>query len=275
MNSNNASPELPAALLENGLNLQRYPLHDPDSESWQKLVSECREQLTQEGMFTLPGFFQPAVLDQLSAQLTPEIEQNSFSHTRQHNIYFSKPPAELPQNHPALRQFETSNHTLCADQLKDTALNALYNWPEFAEFLAKILGKQQLYTMADPLAAVNVMAYNDGEALNWHFDRAEFTTTLLIQTPEAGGEFEYMNNLRSDDNPNYDAVGQLLSGEENPKLLSLTAGSLNVFKGKNTAHRVTPVIGNRQRMIAVFSYFETPDVTFSEQDRLGFYGRKG
>ena len=32
---------------------------------------------------------------------------------------------------------------------------------------------------------MNVMAYREGEALNWHFDRSEFTTTLLLQQAEA------------------------------------------------------------------------------------------
>ena len=33
--------------------------------------------------------------------------------------------------------------------------------------------------------------------------------------------------------------------------------------------------GGRARIIAVFSYYETPDVTFSDTERLGFYGRRG
>ena len=55
----------------------------------------------------------------------------------------------------------------------------------------------------------------------------------------------------------------------------MTTGTLNVFKGRNTAHRVTPVDGDRARIIAVFSYYETPDVTFSDAERVGFYGRRG
>ncbi len=224
-------------------------------------------------MFTLPGFLQQQSLTRLTNQLTPAIAQESFEHSREHNIYFSSPPAELPANHSALTTFKTTNHTLCADQLTQTVLYSLYKWPEFAAFLAQATGKPQLFTMADPLAAVNVMAYSEGEALNWHFDRAEFTTTLLIQAPDAGGEFEYKQNLRTDSDPNFDRVGRLLTGQDKPTVLPLTAGSLNVFKGKNTAHRVSPVKGDRQRLIAVFSYFDVPDVTFSENDRLQFYGR--
>ena len=135
------------------------------------------------------------------------------------------------------------------------------------------MGKETLHTMADPLARVNVMAYREGQALNWHFDRSEFTTTLLLQAPEQGGGFEYCSDLRSDDDPNYDGVARLLQGQEATREITLLAGTLNVFAGKNTAHRVTPVQGETDRVIAVFSYYETPDVMFSEEERVGFYGR--
>ena len=55
--------------------------------------------------------------------------------------------------------------------------------------------------------------------------------------------------------------------------LSLTPGTLNVFMGRNTAHRVTPVEGGRERIVAVFSYFEKPAVVFGADEQLGFYGR--
>ncbi len=118
------------------------------------------------------------------------------------------------------------------------------------------------------------MSYNEGQALNWHFDRSEFTTTLLLQAPEAGGEFEYRSDLRSDDDPNYEGVARLLAGGDPAlKRLTLGAGTLNVFKGKNTAHRVTPVRGPVPRVIAVYSYYERPGVRFTDEERIGFYGR--
>ncbi len=118
------------------------------------------------------------------------------------------------------------------------------------------------------------MSYQAGQALNWHFDRSEFTTTLLLQAPERGGEFEYRTDLRSDDDPNYDGVAKLLNGQDDRiKKIALTPGTLNVFRGKNTAHRVTPVEGENARIIAVFSYYDRPGVTFSQEERVGFYGR--
>ena len=130
--------------------------------------------------------------------------------------------------------------------------------------------------MSDPLARVNVLAYRPGEALNWHFDRAQFTTTLLIRAAESGGEFQYRSALRSDTDPNYDGVARMLRGED-PEVATNTfaAGTLNVFAGRNTAHRVSPVIGKQSRMVAVFSYYDNPGVTFSSKERIGFYGRPG
>ena len=66
----------------------------------------------------------------------------------------------------------------------------------------------------------------------------------------------------------------MLSGEGgNVQSIVAEAGTLNVFRGKNTAHRVTPVVGPIDRIIAVFSYYETPGVRFSDEERIGFYGR--
>ena len=128
--------------------------------------------------------------------------------------------------------------------------------------------------MADPLGRINVMAYHEGEQLNWHFDRAEFTTTVLLQAPRSGGEFQYRCALRSESDPNYEGVARLLADQdERVQTLPLQPGTLNVFKGKNTTHRVTPVEGDRPRIVAVFSYYETPGFTMSDAERFGFYGR--
>lgn len=258
------------------LDLDRYPLHRPGTEAWQDLVQRCRDDLARDGMFNLHGFMDRTVAQGAAQALAPRFEREGFHHQREHNIYFSKSLPDLPEDHPALTRFTTSNHTLCADQLAETPMDRLYHWPEFAQFLAACMGKPALYTMADPLAGLNVMSYQEGQQLNWHFDRSEFTTTLLLQAPQQGGEFLYRTDLRSPVNPNYDGVARLLRGED-PDLrsLSVVPGTVNVFRGKNTPHRVAPVRGADARIIAVFSYFETPGVTFSDDERIGFYGRAG
>jgi hypothetical protein len=209
------------------------------------------------------------------ADLAPVFDAAAFTHARRHNIYFRKEIPGVPADHPALVEVETVNRTLCADQLGAASpVTRLYEWAPFAAFLAATMDKPALFVMADPLARVNVMDYAAGQGLNWHFDRSEFTTTLLLQAPDAGGAFEYRSDLRSADDPNFDGVARLLRGEDPEKRsLTLSPGTLNVFRGKNTAHRVTPVAGDRHRVIAVFSYYERAGVVFSPEEQRGFYGR--
>ena len=258
------------------LDLDRYPLDDLDGPSGAALVEDCRAALDASGLFSLDGLVRPAALAHCVAEAVPVLDSAAFIHARTHNAYFEDSVPGLPDDHPALAKVETVNHTICADQIAGGLLLRIYEWPPLAEFLAAVMGRPALYPMADPLARVNVMAYRDGEALNWHFDRSEFTTTLLLQAPESGGAFQYRRDLRSDGDPNYDGVARLLAGADSQvRTLPLTPGTLNIFKGRNTAHRVTPVAGPRDRIIAVFSYFDRPGVTMRDAERIGFYGRAG
>ena len=256
------------------LNLETFPLDRPGSAEWLTLVGQCRADLAAHGMFNLEGLMHAHVAAREVAAMMPKFEHESFCHEREHNIYFLKSIDGLAHDHPALTRFKTSNLTLCGDQVTDSALSRLYEWPEFAQFIAAAMAMPELYVMADPLARLNVMAYHQGQALNWHFDRSEFTTTLLLQAPQQGGEFEYRTDLRSEDDPNYDGVARMLKGKDDAvQLLRLSPGTLNVFKGRNTAHRVTPISGPDARVISVFSYYEQPGVMFSDEERTGFYGR--
>ena len=256
------------------LDLDRYPLDQPGTPAWEALVAKCRADLAKDGMYNLPGFVRAEALRRAVDEIRPVMDTLSFTHKRRHNIYFRKEIPGLAADHPALAICETVNHTVCADQITQSIPVWIYEWSHFVTFLAATMGKDALFPARDDLARVNVMSYREGEALNWHFDRSEFTTTLLLQAPEQGGEFIYRTDLRSDENQNYDGVARLLRGEDpHVKSLTLSAGTLNVFRGKNTAHKVGTVRGPHERMIAVFSYFDRPGVVFSREDQLGFYGR--
>lgn len=261
-------------MIETILDLDRYPLDREGTPEWQRLVDESQAALAANGMFNLEGFLRPGMAEKAVAEVRPVMDTRSHIHRRMHNIYFKPSIPELSPEHPALRKVETISHTVCADQIPGSTVLSIYEYAPLVRFLAATMDKPQLHVMQDPLARANVMGYRAGEALNWHFDRSEFTTTLLLQAPERGGDFEYRTDLRSDDNPNYDGVAKLLEGRDpEAKILRIKAGTLNVFRGKNTAHRVTTVEGNRERMIAVFSYYERPGVMFTDEERIGFYGR--
>lgn len=262
--------------LDKILDLETYPLDRLDTPRGQELVARCRADLSANGMFNLHDLVRPEALAQCIAEIAPELRANAYEHRQVHNIYFRDEVPGLAPDHPALKRSETVNRKICADQIPGSTLLAIYEWPPLIAFIAKIMGKPVLYPMADPLARLNVMTYRAGEALNWHFDRSEFTTTLLLEAPDSGGEFQYRSDLRTDDDPNHDGVARLLRGQDDRvKSIALSPGSLNVFRGKNTAHRVSPVHGANPRTIAVLSYFESPGVQFTDRDRVRFYGRTG
>jgi hypothetical protein len=255
------------------LDLDRYPIDQPSNSKYTELVAACRRELEATGMFNLDGFVRSSAI----ARAAEEIRQRrdgAFTHQRRHNVYFKERVAGLAPEHPALTLFDTTHHTLCDDQLQDTIPHRVYEFAALPAFLAAVLKKPALYVMQDSLARVNVIEYRPNETLNWHFDRSEFTVTLLIQPAAAGGEFEYRSNLRTDDDPNYEGLAGFLNGSDpTVRINPLAAGTLNVFAGKNTLHRVSEVRGDRSRLVAVYSYYERPGVMFSDEERIGFYGR--
>ena len=256
------------------LNLERYPLDNPESESYRALVERCKADIENDGMFTLPDFIWPTVAQAAADAVAPIAETEAFLHSREHNVYFKDSVEGLAEDHPALRKVKTITHTICADQILNNPVIELYEWEPFASFLAATMGKQNLYPMQDPLARVNVQISKEGGALNWHFDRSEFTTTILLQAPDVGGELEYRKDLRTSDDPNYDGIVSVLNGEDSEvKRDKLSPGALNVFCGVNTLHRVMPIIGDRSRIVSIFSFFDRPDVVFTPKDQVRFYGR--
>lgn len=256
------------------VNLDDFPLAVPESAAYRALVSRCRRELHTRGMFDLVGFLRPRAIVESLVTARPLIEHHSFEHRRTHNIYFLTTVESLEPDHPALRKVETANRTVCADQLTGSALLTIYEWAPLRRFIAEVIDVDALHTMDDALARVNVMSYRSGETLNWHFDRSEFTTTLLLQRPTVGGSFEFRSALRTADDPNYEGVAKLIEGSD-PMVQShdIEPGTLTVFAGRHTAHRVTEIGGEQDRVVAVFSYFEQPGVVFTDSERQGFYGR--
>jgi alkylated DNA repair dioxygenase AlkB len=256
------------------LDLERYPLDRLDEAPGRALVRHCREQLKGTGMFSLHGFVLATAVQDCAHELAKQMRTASFTHQRLHNIYFTPEIEGIDADHPALTVHATTNHVLTADQVAKTLVCELYEWPALRKFLALVMGKPTLHLMTDPLARVNVMSYRDGEGLGWHFDRSEFTTTLLLQEATDGGKFEYRSGMRSATDANFDGVARLLNNDDPAvETLPLQPGTLNVFRGINTAHRVTPTRGNQARLVCVFSYYDRPNVMFSEREQLGFYGR--
>ena len=169
-----------------------------------------------------------------------------------------------------------SKGCITTDQIpKSSGLHTLYHAPEFREFLCAVLGIEKLYEYADPLSSINLHYASQSQELGWHFDNSSFAITLMIQTPEQGGTFEYVADVRNADlgDMNFLLSRKVLDGEISPKTLDIDAGALVLFRGRNSMHRVTTIRGERTRMLAVLAYNTESGVSLSESARTTFYGR--
>ncbi len=153
----------------------------------------------------------------------------------------------------------------------------LYDALEFRDFLCAVLDIEELHEYDDPLSSINLHYASNGQELGWHFDNSSFAVTLLIQPAEYGGGFEYVRDVRDADqgDMNYPLSQKVLDGKIPSEKLSLGAGSLVLFRGRNSLHRVTPAKGSKPRMLAVLAYNTEPGISLSESARMTFYGRLG
>ena len=81
-----------------------------------------------------------------------------------------------------------------------------------------------------------------------------------------------MRNVDSDET-NFDGVEAVLNDKAPVKTLHMEEGTLVLFRGLNSLHRVTPTIGNRTRILVVLAYNNTADISLSESGRMTFFGR--
>ena len=125
------------------------------------------------------------------------------------------------------------------------------------------------------MSGINIHYASEGEELGWHFDNSSFAITLLLQAPKDGGIFQYVSNVRNinSDEMNFDGVEAVLNDKVPVKTLYMEEGTLVLFRGLNSLHRVTPTIGNRTRILVVLAYNNKAGVSLSETARTTFFGR--
>ena len=267
-----AAPALfPAALVD----LARYPIDDLTSEPGRALVERCRRDLDRAGALACPGFLTAEATTLLTAE-AEALEPFAYLYEAEHTIYFAPPDESLDPDHPGRRLVRSAKRGLAYDYIPaQSRLRALYQWDALLEFVAAVLGEPVLYRHDDPLAALNINVHAAGEELGWHFDRTDFAITLSLRQNERGGIFEYIPGLRADGDEQVGGIAAALDGDRrNIRVMDAAPGTLSLFRGHDSLHRVTPGEGATTRLMAAFSYVREPNVRFSAYARKLFYGRE-
>lgn len=235
----------------------------------------CKKAIDHDGALVLPGFLTPAAVSAVQAEGMRNMDQAYFC-VQQHNVYLTEPDPAFPMDHPRNREVESSKGCIPDDVIEtQSPLRALYDAPDFQAFLCHVFGEQALYPYADNVSSINLHYARTGQELGWHFDNSSFAITLMIQEPEQGGAFEYVRDVRDADSGemNFDRVGRILDGQERVETLHAAPGTLSLFRGRNSMHRVAPNDGERTRMLVVLAYNSEPGIALSENARKTFYGR--
>ena len=255
--------------LDEIVDFNRYPINDP------AFRAACRSKLNEDGVLVLPEFSTKAAIEAMRAEGEANRDK-VYASREEHTVYLSAVDPAFPADHTRNRMVISSKGCITDDSIPETSpLKILYDAPEFREFLCDILGEKTLYDYADPLSSVNLHYAEKGEELGWHFDNSSFAITLMVQPAIRGGEFEYVTALRDADagEMNYDGVADVLDGRTPVKRLSLDAGALVLFRGRNAMHRVTPNEGSQTRLLAVLAYNTEPGIALSKDAQKTFYGR--
>jgi hypothetical protein len=255
------------------IDTQRYPIEQAGEER-NALVAGLRADLEANGCAVLKGFIRADRLPELVAE-SDRVAAHGYRNFNRTNPYFTQDHADLPLSHPLRRFYDRSNAFVPADNFgSESIVRAIYEWPEFAPFIQAALGEQHFYRYADPLADVIVNLAEAGNGFPWHFDTNNYTVTLAIQNAESGGDFEYSPHLRTPTDENYAGVEAVLDGDSRLiRTLRLEPGDLQIFKGRYSLHRVTPLAGSRARYVAIFSYVEEPGMVGSPERTRQLYGR--
>jgi hypothetical protein len=259
------------------VDLARWPIDATDGPAGRAMVERLSADIARDGWCTLPGFLPEATAARLSAEVEGFADR-AWPGIGGATPYYGRVdpdlPAELPEDHPRRRTSPRRMAQIAYDLVPaDNAIRHLYESPAMPAFLAAVLGTPPLHPMACRYQSVNISVMGGGGCQNWHFDGADFSTTLMLQKPERGGDFECVPRLRAPGDENYAGVARVMDGDRSGVIpIPVEAGTLMIFRGARSLHRVSEVSGMRRRLLVIFHYHTEPGLIGSHAINQALYG---
>lgn len=269
----NAIEELQAS--EDWIDRGRYPIDNPTSDLYKARVAESRKALQSSGCSVLRGFLTSSAVASLQKE-SDALADKAHRRTIYTNPYSSPDDESLPSDHPVRTFQERNNAFVAADFIPDgSLLKRVYTSPDFQRFLAACLGVERIYEYDDPYAKLVLNVLEPGTQHPWHYDTNEFIVSTLIHRADAGGDFEYCPNIRSQESENYEEVSAVLRGKDDSRItsLSLEPGDLQLFHGRYSLHRVSRIRGSKPRVTGILAYALVPGVIGGVERTTRLFGR--
>ena len=258
------------------VDLDRYPIHQRESNGYRTCVDQAREQLRATGCALNKDFVRPVALERIGDEIWDRKGSTHFS-TQDMNPYFHTAiNSDFDLDHPVNTFIERSSGFIPGDSWEaGCTTDRLFRSSEVAQFLADCLEVPSLCCYADPLAGLTANILDPGQQFSWHFDTNDFAVTVLVDEADEGGLFEYVPGIRSAADESFDAIADVLAGgRQGVVSLDLQPGDLQIFRGRYSLHRVTRVAATSvPRHAAIFAYTEQPNVMGRVERTRQLFGR--
>lgn len=253
---------------------RRYPLDDPGAPAWRDVVARARAELRATGCTVLRDVVAPEHRERLRDE-GDAVAGAAHAAVAEVNVYNTDPDPTLPADHPARVVLHRRNAFVARDHIPaDHLVARLYAHPGLHRLIAACFEVPAVHPLADPYAGLTLNVVAPGDDHPWHFDTNEFAVSLLTRAPENGGVFEYCPGLRAAGDENRAGVRAVLDGDRGPvRRLTLRPGDLQLFRGRFSLHRVTPVGGATPRHAAILAYSERAGVLNSPTRSRQLFGR--
>ena len=261
-------------MIETFVDTDRYPLHDLWGKVGSKAVAYARQQLSESGYAELPGFLNATGVSALVSD-AEALSCRAYASAGSGTAYLERPEMDLPDDHPRRWTGRFSLRAVPYDLIaRSSPLRLLYEWDPLADLVSAVLGRGPLYRYSDPFGALNLAVMGEGDELQWHFDQTDFVVSLAIQAADEGGDFEVAPLIRSAVDEHFGDVAAVLDGDmARVRTIAMNPGTLLVFAGRHSLHRVSQISGPRLRHVGLLAYDTRPGATGSELLRMSRYGR--
>ncbi len=257
------------------VDVDRFPLAAPESPRWNEAVMEARVELRHRGCTILRDFIRPDMRSRLRDEGV-QVAPHAYYDEMIVNVYNTEPDEGLPDDHPARILMVRGNAFVPRDRIPESFLiHRLYVSEPFQRFLAACLEVDGIFPLADPLAGLCLNIVRPEREHPWHFDTNEFAISLLTQESTEGGVFEYCPGIRSAGAEHTEDVKSVITGDAGHLVqrLRLRPGDLQLFRGRYSLHRVSPVQGTTERHTAILSYSQQPGVVGRSERTRQLFGR--
>lgn len=254
----------------------RYPVDaPPDDERRRTVVASLRSALAADGVARLPGFLTPDAVARIAAD-ADRCAARAHLEDVWGTPYLGLPDESFPEGHPRRASVHSLTQVIAYDLVpRDCPIRVLFEWDPLTHWLGEIVGRGALHRMDDPLGALNLTRMQEGHVQGWHYDSTDFVVSVAIRSSDAGGDFECVPATRTDDDESYDDVERILAGDARSRVVSysMEPGTLMIFEGRRSLHRVSPVVGSVSRVVALLGYDTSPGTESSDLLKLVRYGR--